>query len=61
MEKVYRFCNEPIYIKTVQYSAPLISPMNDAQALKNKMINMIREAYVQLENSFYHIGGCRET
>lgn len=34
MEKVCGFCNEPIYIKTVQYSAPLISPMDDAQDLK---------------------------
>lgn len=34
MEKGSRFCNEAIYIKPVQYSAPLISPMNDAQALK---------------------------
>lgn len=56
IKKVCRFCNEAIYIKTVRYSAPLLAPMNDAQALRDKLINMTGEVYVRLENSFSSCG-----
>lgn len=51
------FCNVPIYIKTIQYSAPLLAPMTRAEELRQELINITGEVYIQLESEYCPVCG----
>lgn len=51
------FCNEPIYIKRVQYSEPLLAPLTETQALRDRLIELTGEVYIELEKRFCPVCG----
>ena len=53
------FCKAPIYIKTVQYSAPLLAPMTRAEELRQELTNLTGEVYLQIPNEYCAMCGER--
>jgi len=51
------YCDAPIYIKTVQYTAPVMAPLTEAQALRDKLIDMTGEVYLQIPKRFCPVCG----
>ncbi len=50
-------CNIPIYIKTVQHTAPMAAPLTAAEALRQKLTDMTGEVYLQLPKRYCPICG----
>lgn len=46
------FCKVPIYIKTVQYAAPMLAPLTRAEALRQELENITGEVYFELQNGY---------
>lgn len=46
------FCKAPIYIKTTQYSAPLLAPTTRAEELRQELLNITGEVYLPLPNEY---------
>ena len=46
------FCKVPIYIKTVQYTAPLLAPMTEAEELRQRLTNITGEVYLPMINRY---------
>ncbi len=46
------FCKVPIYIKTIQYSAPILAPMTREQELRDELLNLTGEVYLPLQNQY---------
>lgn len=46
------FCKVPIYIKTKQYSAPLLAPVTEAEELKQRLTNITGEVYLTVMNRY---------
>ena len=53
------FCNKPIYIKTVQYTAPMLAPLTRAEELRQELTNLTGEVYLQLPNEYCDMCGER--
>lgn len=51
------YCNVPIYIKTVQYAAPVMAPLTEVQALRDELINKTGEVYLQIPKRFCPVCG----
>lgn len=51
------YCNAPIYIKTVQYTKPLLAPLTEAQALRDRLIDLTGEVYVEIPKRFCPVCG----
>ena len=43
------FCNRKIYIKTIQYTAPILAPLTKAEELRQQLLNLTGEIYVEFE------------
>ena len=46
------FCDETIYIKVIQYAAPMLAPLTPEQELRDRLTNMTGEVYARLESNF---------
>lgn len=51
------YCNVPIYIKTVQYTAPVMAPLTEVQALRDKLLDKTGEVYLQIPKRFCPVCG----
>lgn len=51
------YCDAPIYIKTVQHTAPVMAPLTEVQALRDKLIEMTGEVYLQIPKRFCPVCG----
>ena len=51
------FCNDELYIKTVQYIKPLLAPLTRAEELRQQLQDLTGEVYVRLPNKFCPICG----
>lgn len=51
------YCNAPIYIKTVRYTKPLLAPLAEAQALRDRLIELTGEVYVEIPKKFCPVCG----
>lgn len=51
------FCDIPIYIKTIQHTAPLMAPLTEVQALRNELINKTGEVYLVIPKRFCPVCG----
>lgn len=46
------FCNTPLYIRTAQYTKPLLAPLTPEQELRDKLTNLTGEVYVSIETGY---------
>lgn len=46
------FCDETIYVKVIQYAAPMLAPLTPAQELRDRLINMTGETYTRLVHNY---------
>lgn len=53
------FCKKPIYVKVIQWAAPVLAPMTRAEELRQELLNLTGETYVQLQNNYCPICGER--
>lgn len=51
------FCNAEIYIKTVQYTKPLLAPLTRAEELRQQLIDLTGEVFLKIPNKFCPICG----
>lgn len=51
------YCKADIYIKTIQYSAPLLAPLTRAEELEQELTNITGEVYLQLPKRFCPVCG----
>ena len=54
------FCNSDIYIKTVQYAAPMLAPLTPADELRQKLQDLTGEYYLRVEHNFCPMCGERK-
>lgn len=48
------YCQTPIYIKTIQYCKSLLAPLTPEQELRDKLLDMTGEVYVNIPKSIVH-------
>ena len=46
------FCSEPVYVKVIQYAAPIAAPLTPEQELRDRLTNVTGEVYVQLDANY---------
>lgn len=51
------YCNAPIYIKTVQYTRPLLAPLTEVQALRDRLTDLTGEVYLEIPKKFCPVCG----
>lgn len=51
------FCTVDLYVKTVQYSKPLLAPLTKADELRYQLQDLTGEVYLQLPNEYCAICG----
>lgn len=44
------FCKSDLYIKTVQYTKPLLAPLTRAEELRQELSDLTGEVYLQIPN-----------
>ena len=47
-----KYCEVPIYIKTIQYTAPMLAPLTRAEELRQELINITGEVYLRLPHNY---------
>ncbi len=52
-----RYCDVPVYFKTVQYTAPIMTPLTEVQALRNKLLEKTGEVYLEIPKRFCPVCG----
>lgn len=52
-----RYCDVPVYIKTVQDTAPVMAPLTEVQALRDKLLDKTGEVYLQIPKRFCPVCG----
>lgn len=53
------YCKAPVYVKTIQYSAPVLAPMTRAEELRQQLYNLTGEVYLELPKQFCPMCGRR--
>lgn len=53
------YCKAPVYIKTIQYSAPVLAPMTRTEELRQQLYNLTGEVYSELPKRFCPMCGRR--
>lgn len=51
------YCNVPLYMKVKQYAKPILAPLTPAQELRDKLLDMTGETYIQSPKKFCHMCG----
>ena len=51
------YCDATIYIKTVQHTAPVMAPLTEVQALRDKLLDKTGEVYLQIPKRFCPVCG----
>lgn len=51
------YCDVPVYIKTVQYTAPVMAPLTEVQVLRDKLLDKTGEVYLQIPKRFCPVCG----
>ena len=51
-EKGCRFCGTKLYFKTTQCARPVLAPLTEVQALKDKLLDLTGEVYVEINAVF---------
>ena len=46
------FCKSDLYIKTVQYTRPLLAPLTKAEELRQELSDLTGEVYLQIPNEY---------
>lgn len=46
------FCKADLYIKTVQYTKPLLAPMTRTEELRQELFDLTGEVYLQIQNEY---------
>lgn len=46
------FCGAKLYFKTTQYARPLLAPLTEVQALRDKLLDLTGEVYVEIDADF---------
>lgn len=46
------FCGAKLYFKTTQYARPLLAPLTEVQALRDKLVDLTGEVYVEINADF---------
>lgn len=46
------FCGAKLYFKTTQYARPLLAPLTEVQALRDKLLDLTGEVYVEINADF---------
>ena len=47
-----KFCRAKLYFKTTQYARPLLAPLTEVQALRDKLLDLTGEVYVEIDADF---------
>ena len=53
------YCKVPVYVKTVQYSAPMLAPLTREEELRQELLNLTGEVYMELPIKFCPMCGRR--
>jgi hypothetical protein len=53
------FCKANLYIKTVQYTKPLLAPLTKADELRYQLQELTGEVYLQLPNEYCAMCGSK--
>ena len=53
------FCNADIFIKTIQYSKPILAPASEVGVLRQKIQDMTGEAFVILPKRYCPMCGAK--
>lgn len=54
------YCKTPIYIKTIQYTAPLLAPATIEAELRQKLEDLTGEVYLHLPNKYCPMCGAKK-
>ena len=46
------FCKSDLYIKTIQYTKPLLAPLTRAEELRQELLDLTGEVYLQIPNEY---------
>lgn len=46
------FCGAKLYFKTTQHARPLLAPLTEVQALRDKLLDLTGEVYVEINADF---------
>lgn len=46
------FCNQTVYMKTVQNIKPALAPMTRVEELRQELLNLTGEVYIPLPNEY---------
>ena len=46
------FCKSDLYIKTVQYTRPLLAPLTREEELRQELLDLTGEVYLQIPNKY---------
>lgn len=46
------FCKADLYIKTVQHTKPLLAPLTRAEELRQELLDLTGEVYLQIQNEY---------
>ena len=46
------FCGAKLYFKTTQYARPLLAPLTEVQALRDKLLDLTGEVYVEINADY---------
>ena len=46
------FCKADLYIKTVQYTKPLLAPLTRTEELRQELLDLTGEVYLQIQNEY---------
>ena len=53
------YCNAELYVKTIQYTKPLLAPLTKADELRYKLQDLTGEVFLKLSNRFCAVCGER--
>lgn len=46
------FCKAKLYFKTTQHTKPLLAPLTRAEELRQELLDLTGEVYIQLNNEY---------
>ncbi len=46
------FCKVPIYIKSIQYTMPMLAPTTRVEALRLELLNLTGEVYLEFPKNY---------